>query len=510
MNGASPRTAPPDRCRPAAADAPTPALARAPGIRRRLGLGLGLGLGLAWLAGCAVGPDYRRPALDTPAAFRPAASGTNDLADPRSVADLDWAQVLPDPRLREYVAEALTNNWDLRVATARVLQAGAGVRLARAQFFPTVAAGADWTTARTSRNGPAGNPPDPQKEFTTVAGSMAGYELDLWGRLRRANESARARLLATEHARHTVRQTLVAQVASAYLGLLELDFELEIARRTRSVRTNSLALTIAREEGGIASLQDVHQSRTLVATAEAAIADTLRQVEQQENELGLLLGRNPGPLARGEGFASQHLDLAVPPGLPASLLGRRPDVQAAEQQLVAANADVGQARAAFFPRVQLTGFSGFQSVSLSDLFNGASGVWQFGPSVTVPVFTGGALRGNLQLARARFDEALAQYQKAVQAAFREVSDSLIAYQRTREFRARQEERTGAQRSAAQLAAVRYQGGVTSYLEVLYLEQELFSAELSLARARLAERLSVVSVYRSLGGGWQAAPPLARD
>ena len=252
-------------------------------------------------------------------------------------------------------------------------------------------------------------------------------------------------------------------------------------------------------------MQDVRQAQVLVATAEAAIADTHRRIEQQENELSILLGRNPGSPQRGEGFLRQKLDVTVPPGLPSELIDRRPDIRSAEQQLVAANADIGQAKAAFFPKVTLTGIYGFQSVALSDLFKSGSQTWQFGPAVTVPLFTGGALKGNLKLAKAAFDESIAQYQKTVQNAFREVSDSLIDYQRTREFRARQEENTQAHRAAADLANVRYEGGVTSYLEVLYNEQELFNSELILAQARLSELLSVVSLYRSLGGGWQASP-----
>jgi multidrug efflux system outer membrane protein len=463
---------------------------------------------LVVLAGCAVGPNYQRPSLETPGTFRPAASDTRDFSAPTSLANLDWWQVLPDPQLQACIAEALTNSWDIHIAAARVLQAEALARVTRSQFFPTVGAGADWTTTRASENGPSTIPPgiDPQKEYGSVYGSMAAYEVDLWGRLRRANEAARAQLLATETAQQTVRQTLVAQVATAYLTLLELDHELEIAQRTYAVRTDSLALTTAREEGGVASMQDVHQAQILVASAEASIADTHRRIEQQENELSVLLGRNPGSPPRGAAFLGQNLDVTVPPGLPSDLLERRPDIRTAEQLLVAANADIGQAKAAFFPRVTLTGFYGFQSVALSDLFTSGSRTWQFGPAVSMPLFTGGALRGNLKLAQARFDEAVAQYRKTVQNSFREVSDSLIAYQRTREFRARQEDTTQANRNAAELATIRYEGGVTSYLEVLYNEQELFTAELNLARARLNELLSVVSLYRALGGGWQTDPP----
>ena len=461
---------------------------------------------LALMAGCAVGPNYQRPAVSTPASFKAAASDTNNYSATNSLGNLDWWQVLQDRQLQGYVAEALTNSWDIKIATARVLEAAAAARITRSQFMPTLSAGGDLVTTRASERGPSPIPStmNPQRDYGDIYGAMSAYELDLWGRIRRANEAARAQLLATEAARQTVRQTLVAQVATAYLLLLELDYELEIARRTYDVRTNSLALTQARSDGGVSSLQDVQQALILVSTAEAAIVDTHRRIEQQENELNILLGRNPGSPARGEGFARQKLKLMVPPGLPSDLLERRPDIRTAEEQLIAANADIGQAKAAFYPKVTLTGLYGFQSVALSDLFTSPARTWQFGPSVSVPLFTGGALRGNLAAARARFDAAVAQYQKTVQNSFREVSDGLIAYQRTQEFRARLEERTQANRNAAELATVRYEGGVTSYLEVLYNEQELFSAELNLAQARLNELLSVVTLYRSLGGGWQPA------
>lgn len=464
-----------------------------------------LGALLALLAGCAVGPNYKRPVLETPAGYRTAATDQRDLSSTNSLANLGWWQVVKDPQLHAYVREALSNSWDIQIAAARVVQAEAMARVTRSQFMPTIGAGGEWATTRASENGasriPAGV--SPQREFGSVYGTMAAYEIDLWGRIRRANEAARARLLAADWAQQTVRQTLVAQVASGYLTLLELDYELEVAQRTYGVRTNSLALTRARQEGGVASMQDVHQAQILVSGAQATIADTHRRIEQQENELSILLGRNPGTPLRGQGFAHQNLDLNVPPGLPSDLLQRRPDIRLAEEQLIAANADIGQAKAAFFPKVTLTGMYGYQSVAMSDLFSAPTRMWQFGPAVSVPVFTGGALRGNLRLAQAAFDEALAQYRKTVQNSFREVSDNLIAYQRSREFRARQEERTQAHRDATALANTRYEGGVTSYLEVLYNEQELFNAELNLAQARLAELLSVVGLYRSLGGGWQA-------
>jgi multidrug efflux system outer membrane protein len=458
--------------------------------------------------GCLVGPNYKRPAVATPAGYRAASSATtaptSAAASAESFADLQWSEVFRDPQLTVYIDEAVTNNWDVKVAAARVLIAQGALRVTRSRYFPTVNAGGDVVANRFSQEGltPIPSGVDPQQTVGGVFLAMPAYEIDLWGAIRRANEASRAQLLATRSAQQVVRQTLVADVATAYYQLLELDYELEIARRTLHVRENSLSLTSERETGGVAAMQDVAQARILVFGAEATIVSIQRLREQQENALCILLGRNPGPIERGGGFAAQNVRADVPAGLPSALLERRPDLREAEQQLIAANADIGQAKAAFYPTVTLTGAFGFQSSSMSDLFDGSARAWQFGPSVTMPLFTGGRLKGNLQIAEARFQEVLALYQRSVQNAFREVSDSLIAYQRTQEFRARQEARTEAHRTATDLANVRYDGGVTSYLEVLYNEQELFSAELNLAQARLDELLSVVSLYRSLGGGWQ--------
>lgn len=459
------------------------------------------------VGGCAVGPNYKRPEVEMPSGYRTATSDTNAFAGTNAFADLGWWQVFQDPQLAGYIAEALTNNWDIKVAAARVLQAEAALQVARSQFMPNISAGGDLVTSRASRNGPSPIPSgvNPQQNYGDVFVGMSAYEVDLWGKIRRANEAARARYLATQDAQRTVRQTLVAEVATAYLALLELDYELEIAQRTYQARTNSLVLTTAREQGGVAAQQDVAQAKILVYGAEASIVAIERFREQQENTICILLGRNPGPIQRGEGFLTQRVHTEVPAGLPSSLIERRPDIRFAEELLVSANADIGQAKAAFFPQLTLTGFYGFQSVAFSDLLTGASRTWQFGPAVTLPLFTGGRLRANLKITQAQYAEALAVYQRSVQNAFREVSDSLIFYQRTREFTARQELRTQANREATELANIRYDGGVTSYLEVLYNEQELFTAELNLAQARLNELLSVVQLYRSLGGGWMPPP-----
>lgn len=460
------------------------------------------------VAGCAVGPDYQRPETHAPGEFRRAASDTNAPSGTNSFAELGWWDTFKDPQLTTYIHEALTNSWDIKIAAARVLQAEASLGVTRSQFFPTVNAGGDVVTTRASERGPSPIPAglNPQQEYGDVFVSMPAYEIDLWGRIRRANEAARGQLLATVAAQQTVRQTLVAQVATAYLDLLELDLELDVAKRSYTARTNSLELTRSRETGGVAAMQDVYQAKILVATAEAAIADTHRRIEQQENYFSILLGRNPGRIPRGKPMVSHVIRAEVPPGLPSALLERRPDVRSAEQLLVAANANIGEAKAAFFPTVTLTGFYGYQTVALSDLFTSPARTWQFGPTVTLPLFTGGRLRSEYKLAQARFEEALATYQKTVQNAFRDASDGLIAYQRTQEFRAKQEERTQAHRDATELANVRYEGGVTSYLEVLYNEQELFDAELGLAQARRNELLSVIQLYRALGGGW--AEPVA--
>ncbi len=471
--------------------------------RFAMAAGVSCAVGLL-MFGCAVGPNYQRPAVESPSAYRTAASDTNAPSGTNSFADLGWWDVYDDPQLKSYIAEALTNSWDIKIAAARVLQAEAQARITRSRFFPEAYAGGDLVNARASERGPT-PVSDPNAKYGDAFVFAPSYELDLWGKIRRANEAARARLLATEDAQRTVRQTLVAQVATTYLFLLELDLELQIARASYISRTNSLELTSSREQGGVASMQDVYQSKILVAQAEASIADTLRRIEQTENEMNLLLGRNPGTIQRGTPLNDQKLRATVPAGLPSALLERRPDIRGAEEELVAANADIGQAKAAFFPQVTLTGMFGYQTTALSDMFTGPARMWQFGPAVTTPLFTGGRLRAEYKFAKARFDESVAVYQRTVQGAFREVSDALIAYQRNQEFYAKQLDLTQANRDAAALANVRYEGGVTSYLEVLYNEQQLFDAEFLLARARRDELLSVVQLYRALGGGWEAVP-----
>lgn len=468
---------------------------------------LGVALfGVLMYAGCTVGPDYKRPGTEMPIEFRAPQPGTNTAANivksENTGGELGWWEVFRDSHLQDLLHEGLTNSYDIRIAAARILQAEASLKVQRSRYFPTINAGGDWATTRTSEKGPLGKPLNPERAYGDVFVSMPGYEIDLWGKIRRANEAARAQLLATKEAQRIVRQTLVSDIATAYLQLLELDLELEIAYRTYSNRTNSMMLTMSREEGGVSEMQAVNQSKVLVATADAAITDVQRRLEQKENELSILVGRNPGTIARSNGLKDQTIRAEIPAGLPSSLLEQRPDIRAAEQDLIGFNANIGEAKAAFFPQVSLTGFYGFQSISMSDLFSHAASAWQFGPTVTFPLFTGGRLKGNLRLAEARFQESVAVYQRTVQGAFRDVSDSLIAYQRSREFRTKEEELVKATRSSTELAHVRYEGGVTAYLEVLFTEEDLFASELALAQAQRDELLSVVQLYRALGGGWK--------
>ncbi|HXN95035.1 MAG TPA: efflux transporter outer membrane subunit, partial [Candidatus Acidoferrales bacterium] len=330
----------------------------------------------------------------------------------------------------------------------------------------------------------------------------AAWELDFWGKYRRATEAGRANLLASEWARREVVSTLVANVSSAYFQLRALDLELEISKRTLNSRQESLRLTRILSDGGSTSLLDVRQAEQLVFTASAEIPALEQQIEQQENFLSILLGQNPGDVPRGQTLTEQRQPPEVPPGLPSSLLERRPDIRQAEAQLVAANAVIGVARAAYFPQISLSGAGGFQSSALSSLFSGPAGAWSFGASLTQPIFTGGRLRSEVRLAEARQQTAVLFYQQSIQGAFRSVSDALIAYHKTREFRAQQELLFGSAQDAARLSHMRYTGGVTGYLEVLTNETNAFSAELGLVQARLNELLALVQLYQALGGGWQ--------
>jgi multidrug efflux system outer membrane protein len=449
-----------------------------------------------FLTGCAVGPKYHRPAVAAPQAFRGAEAA--QPVDPASLADQKWSEVFQDPQLQELIRAALMRNFDLRIAATRILQAEAQLGITRADQLPSANAGGNITSQRNPQTGPI-------PSFERTAGQVslsAVWQLDFWGKYRRATEAARAELLASEWGRRAVVSTLVADVAGAYFQLRELDMELEISRRTLDSRQKSLELTRTLQQRGLSSLLDVRQAEQLVYTASAQIPDLERRIEQQENALRTLLGDYPGTVPRGLPLTAQPHAPEVPAGLPSALLERRPDIQAAEQRLVAANARIGVARAAYFPQISLTVTGGYQSPALTELFTTPAGLWNFSAGLTQPLFAGGRIRSGVKLSEAQQQEALLAYQQAIQRSFREVSDALVAYRKNQEFRRQQELLTAAAQDAARLSGVRYRAGETNYLEVLTNETNYFDAELRLAQARVNELFALVQLYRALGGGWQ--------
>jgi len=452
-------------------------------------------------ASCTMGPNYKRPVVPTPSAHRGAAATGEATA--ASLADLKWFELFRDETLTQLVTTSLQQNFELRIAAERVLQARALFGITRADQLPSVDASAGLTAARASRRGATGAAPSgADLDVSYVeAGFSLGWELDVWGRLRRLSEAARAQYLATEEARHGVITTLVADVSETYLALRALDLEREIAERTRVVADDSLRLTEARRARGVASGLDVRQAEQLLFTATGRIASLQREIAQAENALSLLLGRMPGDVPRGRPLEAFETPPAVPAGLPSALLERRPDIRQAEQQLVAANAQIGAAKAEYFPRISLTGFFGAQSRALSDLLTGPARLASASLAATAPIFNAGRTRGNVRLAEAIHREALVNYERAVYTAFRDVADALAAHTNTSEQRRQQERLVEALREAAQLSTQRYQGGLDSYLPVLDAQRNLFQGELELARLRRSELASIVQLYRALGGGW---------
>jgi multidrug efflux system outer membrane protein len=414
------------------------------------------------------------------------------------LGDQKWWDVFQDEALRTLIRAALEQNYDVRIAATRILQARALLGITRADQLPEVNASASAVNERLPET--LGRP---AAETSPIQVSLsAAWELDFWGKFRRATESARANLLSEEWAQRQVISSLVSDVASAYFQLREQDLELEISRRTLVSRTDSLRLTRLLADAGATSRLDVRQAEQLVFGAGATIPDLESRIEQQENFISILVGKNPDGVARGRALTDQQQPPEVPAGLPSSLLERRPDILQAEQLLVSANAQIGVAKADFFPQISLTAVGGFQSSALSRLFSGPAGLWTVGASALQPVFEGGRIRNRVRFAEARADEATLVYQRTVQQAFREVSDALVGYRRSREVRIQQQQLTTAAEDATLLSNMRYRGGATSYLEVLDSETRFFTAQLVLAQAQLRELQSLVQIYRSLGGGWQ--------
>jgi multidrug efflux system outer membrane protein len=416
----------------------------------------------------------------------------------QSFGDQKWWEVFQDKQLQNLIHTALQQNYDVRIAATRILEAQAQFGITRADQLPTI-----------SGEGLAVNERNPKtkvfRQYETSANQLdlsLAWELDFWGKYRRATEAARANLLATEWAHEAVVSTLVSDVATAYFQLRSLDQQLEISQRTLASRKDSLRLTQTLANGGATSMLDVRQAEQLVSTAAETIPDLERQIEQQENFLSTLLGNNPSPIARGMKLTEQPHAPDVPAGLPSSLLERRPDIRESEAQLIAANAQIGVAKAAYFPQINLTATAGYQSSALTSLFTGPAGLWSFGGSLVQPIFTGGRIRANVKLTEARKQELVLTYQQTIQQAFRGVSDSLVEYHKDREFLEFQQQLAFSAQDAAQLSEMRYRGGASSYLEVLTNETNYFSAELGLAQAQSNELIALVRIYRNLGGGWQ--------
>jgi len=448
-------------------------------------------------AGCMMGPKYQRPIVDVPQQYR--APAPQQVAQASSLGNEQWWQVYQDPVLTQLIHTAIAQNYDVRIAATRVLESQAQVGITRANQLPSASLGANiysQQNAKVSHLFP---------EYDVNAGQLnlsVIWNLDFWGKYRRQTEAARAQLLATEWGRRAVISSLVANVATAYFQLRALDSELEISQRTLASRQQSLKLTHVLENNGSGSGLDVSQAEQLVYTASETIPDLERQIQQQENVLSILLGENPQSIPRGRSITEQPAPENVPAGLPSELLERRPDIRQAEENVVAANAQIGVAKAAFFPSISLTGTGGLESNALNRFLSQPSQTWYAAFSVSQPLFEGGRLRSGLKLARAQWQESVLSYEQTVQNALEQVSNSLVASQKNREFREQQALLTQAAQQTDQLSEVLYKNGGASYLQVLTSETNYFSAELNLVQAQLNERLALVQVYEALGGGWQ--------
>lgn len=461
---------------------------------------------VAMVPGCLVGPDYVRPKVDEPATFR------FEERDARDVVNTAWWEQFSDPVLNDLIGIALAENKDVRIAAARVEEFAGRLGTTRAQLFPQLSGSADVARQEASRfSGTTTLPREVDRTFTSYQAFLNGsWEIDFFGRLRRATESARADLLASDEGRKQVVLTLVSAVAFQYLNLRDLDKQLEIAKRTADSRRETVDLFNLRYAGGVISQLELEQVKSQYEEALATIPLIEKQIAQQENALSVLLGRNPGPISRGRTLDELALP-EVPAGLPSQLLERRPDILQAEQSLVSANAQIGAAKALYYPVISLTGQYGSISTQLSDLFTGAARAWNFGPTITLPIFSAGAIRGQVAQAEARQQQALYSYQKAIQGAFQETEDALIDRTKSLERLSVQTRQVEALASYARLAKLRYDNGYTSYLELLDAQRSLFNAELDYTRTQGDVFQSLVNIYRAMGGGWvviadQSTPP----
>jgi outer membrane protein, multidrug efflux system len=442
----------------------------------------------AALTGCMVGPNYKRPVVPTPPEYRGGEAQPGQV----SLGDAKWFDLFQDETLRGLIKEALEANYDIRIAAQRVLQAEGQLAVTRSSLYPQL--GGQASAGRTGVNSPI--------QSSAGAFGVASWELDLFGKLRRASEAARAELLATQETQQAVRQVLVAQVASAYFDLREYDAELQYVRESIKTRQESVTLVSARVEGGVGNMLDLDQAKSLVASAQGSAALLEMAQEQTENLINFLRSRPPGPVTRGTSLAEQPQPPQVPAGLPSTLLERRPDLRVAEQVLIAANARVGVAKAAFFPSINLTAAGGFQTTDLIGVISRSGGAYALGGVVDLPIFDAGRRKGNYKTAQAQYQEMLINYQKAINGAFRDVSDALVGYQKSKEYSSSQQLLADTLRDQSQLANARYIGGVSSYLEVLDTERQRLTAEQQLAQSQRDQLTSLVRLYKALGGGWQ--------
>src|SRR5271163_4617711 len=448
------------------------------------------------VCGCTVGPNYKRPDVNVPVGYRGLPNGSSVQSGSETFAEMKLAAVFPDEVLQSLLKEALVNNYDVRIAATRVLQAGADLGITRANQLPTVDVAGGIQNQRMqplSGNVTAG-----------AVAVQASWILDFWGQFRRATEAARANLLATEYAQGLVRLTLISAVANAYFQLRAFDSQLVTSERTLDADKEIVRINTIKFKGGESAITDVLQAQLLQEQAEAEIISLKQGIEQTENQIGILLGRKPGPILRGIPLTQQPHMPEVPAGLPSAILERRPDVLQPEQSLVAANANVGVAKAAYFPQISLTGAFGVQSTALESFLGGGltTAAWTLAGQAVQPIFEGGRITANYHLAWAQRDEAELVYKQTVLQAFGDVSNGLVGYNQSQQFRIKIQEQTATYKETARLADVRFLGGYTAFLEVLVTEQQYFTSQISLDQARLTELQNYVELYQALGGGWQ--------
>jgi outer membrane protein, multidrug efflux system len=445
------------------------------------------------LSGCKVGPNYKRPAVDVPGQYRGLAPGLGTQTGGEPFGEMKWQSVFTDDTLQALIKEALTNNYDLRIAATHILESQANLGITRSNQLPSLSGSFGVQNERSAAY--------PGAPTFDTAGLQLSYLVDFWGQYRRATEAARATLLSTEYARHLVETTLISGVAADYFQLRSLDSQLDFSQETVVADQESLRINTINFKGGEYAITDVYQSRLLVEQAQAEVITLQQSIEQTENQLSLLLGRNPGPIARGLRLVDEPHLSEVPAGLPSAILERRPDVRQAEEALVAANANVGVAKAAFFPQIPLTASFGAQSTALTSFLQGPATFWAVGGELAQPLYEGGRIRSQYRLAWAQRDEAELTYKQTVQQAFADVSNSLVGYRQAQLYRQKLQEQTTTYEETSRLANLRFKGGATSFLEVLTTQQQYFTSELQTTQAWYTELQSYVQLYQALGGGW---------